>query len=89
MGPVHWLTGNMFEPRRTVASRSNNPVRTLKGDGDIRDLLRSTHDPKRVPFLKHKEDVAAVFQALPRSINIVYALGALAGLRPGEAVALE
>jgi integrase len=67
----------------------NNPVRALKGDGDIRDLLRSTHDPKRVPFLKRKEDVAALFQALPRSINIVYALGALAGLRPGEAVALE
>ena len=43
----------------------------------------------KVPFLKRKEDVAAVFQALPRPINIVYALGALAGLRPGEAVALE
>lgn len=68
---------------------TTNPVRALKGDGDIRDLLRSTHDPKRVPFLKRKEDVAALFQALPRSINIVYALGALAGLRPGEAVALE
>jgi len=67
---------------------TNNPVRALKGDGDIRDLLRSTHDPKRVPFLKRKEDVAAVFQALPRSVNIVYALSALAGLRPGEAVAL-
>jgi integrase len=68
---------------------TNNPVRALKGDGDIRLLLRSTHDPKRVPFLKRKADVAAVFAALPRSINVLYALTALAGLRPGEAVALE
>jgi integrase len=42
-----------------------------------------------VPFLKRKEDVAAVFAALPSSVNIVYALSALAGLRPGEAIALE
>jgi integrase len=62
-----------------------NPVRALKGDGDVRDLLKPTHDPKKVPFLKTKPDVAAVFKALPRSVNIVYALSALAGLRPGEA----
>ena len=64
-------------------------MRALKGDGDIRDLLKPTHDPKKVPFLKTKADVAAVFKALPRSVNIVYALSALAGLRPGEAIALE
>ena len=33
--------------------------------------------------------MAALFAALPRSVNIVYALSALAGLRPGEAIALE
>jgi integrase len=42
-----------------------------------------------VPFLRRKEEVAAVFGALPRSVNIVYALSALAGLRPREALALE
>ena len=68
---------------------SRNPVRALKGDEDIRDLLKPTHDPKKVPFLKTKADVAAVFRALPRSVNIAYALSALAGLRPGEAIALE
>lgn len=68
---------------------TTNPVRALKGDGDIRDLLRSTHDPKRVPFLQRKQEVAAVFGALPAPVNIVYALSALAGLRPGEALALE
>src|SRR6185312_12741244 len=68
---------------------ATNPVRASKGDGDIRLLLRSTHDPKRVRFLKRKADVAALFAALPRSINVLYALTALAGLRPGEAVALE
>jgi integrase len=47
---------------------ATNPVRMLKGDGDIRDLLRSTHDPKRVPFLKRKEDVAALFNlGVPKS----------------------
>ena len=44
---------------------AGNPVRALKGDGDIRDLLRSTHDPRRVPFLKRKEDVAAVSRRCP------------------------
>jgi hypothetical protein len=43
----------------------------------------------RVPFLKTTSDVAAVFKALARSVNIAYALSALAGLSPGHAIALE
>jgi hypothetical protein len=42
-----------------------------------------------VPFLKTTSDVAAVFKALARSVNIAYALSALAGLSPGHAIALE
>ena len=64
-----------------------NPCRDL--DKDIRRKLRTTHDPRKVPFLKTKDDVARLFRALSPPINIAYALSALAGLRPGEAIALE
>lgn len=68
---------------------TTNPVRGLSRHKKIRDKLRSTHNPKKVPFLKNKEDVAAVFRTLPEPVNIAYALSALAGLRPGEALALR
>src|SRR5262245_45241320 len=44
---------------------TSNPVRGLSRHRKIRDKLRSTHNPKKVPFLKRKEDVAALFRALP------------------------
>ncbi len=68
---------------------TKNPVRGLSRHKKIRDKLRSTHNPKKVSFLKNKEDVAAVFRTLPEPVNIAYALSALAGLRPGEALALR
>ena len=68
---------------------TSNPVRGLSRHRKIRDKLRSTHNPKKVPFLKRKEDVAALFRALPEPVNVAYALSALAGLRPGEALALQ
>jgi len=68
---------------------TKNPVRGLSRHKKIRDKLRSTHNPKNVPFLKQKEDVAKVYRALPAPVNIAFALSALAGLRPGEALALQ
>lgn len=54
-----------------------------------RNLLRSQHDPTSTPYLKTKANIVAVFQKLPEPVNIAYALSALAGLRPGETVAVQ
>jgi integrase len=64
-----------------------NPCHGL--DKPIKRKMRSTHDPKKVPFIESKADVAALFKALPEPVNVAYALSALAGLRPGEAISLE
>lgn len=54
-----------------------------------RRALRSKHDPRDTKFLETKDDVVRLFRALPEPTNIAYALSALAGLRPDEAIALE
>lgn len=53
----------------------------------------STHDPRQVPFLRHIE-VRNVFLNLPeiaplKPYRVMFVVGALAGLRPGEIFALE
>lgn len=53
-----------------------------------RKEIRSKHDPSDTPFLV-REDIARVFGKLPEPVSIAYALSALAGLRPGEALALR
>jgi hypothetical protein len=50
---VHLLSG-FYQWLGKHHGVSGNPVRALKGDEDIRDLLKPTHDPKRVPFLRIK-----------------------------------
>lgn len=55
-------------------------------------LLKPTHDPKKTPFLKTKEDIGQLFSALYADrpvLGVAYALTALCGLRPGEARALR
>lgn len=54
-----------------------------------RNELRTDHDPKDTPYLRTKADVVKLYKALPAPINIAYALSALAGLRPGEAIGVE
>jgi integrase len=54
-----------------------------------RNVLRSQHDHRDTPFIERREDLARVFRALPEPMNIAYGLSAFAGLRPGEALALE
>ncbi len=66
---------------------STNPGRGLPRS--LSRILRPSHDPKTTPFLERMEDVRAVFLALPEPLNIAFALGSLAGLRPGEAFALR
>lgn len=55
---------------------------------DTRRKIRSTHDPKTVPFLERLEDIRRVYLDLPEPVNVAFAVGALAGLRTGEIQAL-
>jgi integrase len=52
-------------------------------------LLRPSHDPKQTPFIERQEDIRRVFLKLEAPVSVVFAIGALAGLRPGEVLALE
>jgi integrase len=64
-----------------------NPAKNLpKG---TRRLLRSTHDPKTTPYVERIEDVRRIYLALPDPVNLAYAIGAMAGLRVGELLALR
>ena len=54
-----------------------------------RDLLKPTHDPKATPFVEKLADVQRIYHALPEPVNLAYAIGAMAGLRTGEILALQ
>src|SRR5262249_3204337 len=69
-----------------------NPVRAL--DRHDRRRIGRGWDPRKTPFLKTKADVRSLYLALPelargRPFRAMFAVGALAGLRPGEVRALE
>jgi integrase len=64
-----------------------NPIRTLPRA--TRRLIRPAHDPRTTPFVEQLADVRRIFLSLAEPINLAYALGALAGLRNGEALALR
>lgn len=56
------------------------------------EYLRSTHDPRKVPFLPEPLDALRVHRQLADrhpSIGLAYAIGVFAGLRTGEARALQ
>ena len=64
-----------------------NPVRSLPRS--TRRLIRNAHDPKQTPFIEKQEDIRRVFLALEQPFSTLFAVQALGGLRPGEALALE
>jgi integrase len=68
-----------------------NPVRELVADmaPTERKRIKSDHDPEKTLFVQTKADIARVYRALPNPVNVAYAISALAGLRPGEVLALE
>ena len=55
----------------------------------LRRLLKSEHDPRFTPYVERLVDVRRLFQAMVEPQRVAYALGACAGLRPGELLALE
>jgi integrase len=64
-----------------------NPVKGLPRA--TRRLVRPKLDPRKTPFVERLEDVRRIYQAMPASIRMAYALGALAGLRIGEIIGLH
>ena len=54
-----------------------------------RRLYRNAHDSRTTPFLERHEDIRRVFLALEQPHATLFAIGALAGLRPGEVLGLE
>jgi integrase len=66
---------------------SGNPVGALPRS--TRRLYRNAHDPRTTAFLERPADIRAVYVALAQPFATMFAIGALAGLRPGEVLALE
>lgn len=66
---------------------SANPCRSVPRS--TRRLYRNAHDPRTTPFLERLDDIRRVFLALPQRYGMAFALGALAGLRPGEVLGLD
>jgi integrase len=61
-----------------------NPCRTLPKAA--RALVRNGHDPKTTPFVEKLEDVRRIFLAMDEPMSIAYAVGAMSGMRTGEAI---
>jgi len=64
-----------------------NPVFRL--DRATRRLFRPTHDPRKTPYLRRKEDIAAIYRALRADVQVMFAIGVFAGLRTGEILGLR
>ncbi len=66
---------------------TENPMRKLPRA--TRRLIRPAHDPETTPFIEKLDDIRRIYLALPEPVNVAYALGVLAMLRNGEALALR
>ena len=82
------LVSTLYSDSIDEGKATKNPARMLPKK--TRALFRPTDDPKKTPFLERKKDIARVYQSLPPSFNVAFAIpSALAGLRPGEVRALK
>src|SRR5262249_43242469 len=68
---------------------TTNPAQVALKLPVVRKLIGAKPDPASIPFIEDREDVAKLFRALSEVVGVHYALGAMAGLRPGEATGLE
>jgi len=66
---------------------TTNPVASLPRS--TRRLYQSTYDTRSTPFLEKLDDVRRVFLALEEPFNVMFAVGAFAGLRVGEMLGLR
>ena len=78
-----------------LPAAASNPVSTFLAGlpRKDREALHTQHDSRRTPFLEHATDARRVYAALVAAeepdVAVAYALGAMAGLRPGEAQAQD
>jgi integrase len=88
---VNLLSGfynDLMEYKRVPGLQiAKNPVEDLPEKA--REQLRSEYDWSKTPFIEKLADVKRVYDILHPPLTIMYAVGALAGLRPGEARALR
>jgi integrase len=69
-----------------------NPARAALRDPATKRLLKSKHEGEEAPYLRSRGEVDKLHKALTKidgSVAIAYYVSALAGLRPGEVVALR
>lgn len=64
-----------------------HPIQDL--DERTKKKMKSNHDWTKTPFIRSLDDVRRVFQVLEEPFNIMFAVGAFAGIRPGEIRALD
>ena len=81
------VLSNIYEDLRIAHPTIANPCRNLPRDL-MSGPLRDDHDPSKTPFLRRKEDIARVYEALPERFKRLFALGVQAGMRLSEARAL-
>lgn len=81
------LLSSMFTDLVERGLARSNPVRDVPRA--TRRLFKNAHDPRTTPFLERAADIGRVYLALAEPFNVIYAVSALGGLRPGEALALE
>ena len=81
------LVSTLYSDLIDDGKATKNPARMLPKK--TRALIRPTYDPKKTPFLETKKDIARIYQTLPPSFSVAFAISALAGLRPGEVRALK
>jgi integrase len=81
------LISSLFTDLREQGFIEVNPVSTLTRA--TRRLYRSVHDVASTPFLNRQEDVERLFRALPEPHCVIFAVGAMAGLRVGEILGLD
>ena len=69
----------------------SNPVKVYLDslERSERNKLKTQHDSRDTPFIAERGKLVEVFRALAGPEQVAFALGAFAGLRPGEALALS
>ncbi|HLK91516.1 MAG TPA: site-specific integrase [Polyangia bacterium] len=87
VGNIVRLLSTFFTDAIEQKHAKENPARALPRA--TRKLIKGTHDPKQTPFIERHGDIATVYSKLAQPFATIFAVGALAGLRPGEIVGLE
>lgn len=81
------LVSTMYTDFIDQGIATNNPAKSLPKA--IKRRLKSDHDPRTTPFIRHLTTVFAIINELQPPFSVAYALGALAGLRTGEVLGLD